>query len=87
MQSQKHLIRYLLYLILAQLQILYAWGTLEGVRLDARQLVPLQLQLNQVRQTTEQSIRIDATQFVVVEQSAKGFGIKKKSWNRVENVV
>lgn len=72
MQSQKHLIGNLLNLILAQLQILYTGCTLEGVRLDASQLVALQLQLNQVRQATEQSIRVDATQFVVVEQPTKG---------------
>lgn len=83
MQSQKHLVRNLLNLILAQLQILYAWCTLEGVRLDASQLVPLQLQLNQVRQATEQSIRVDATQFVVVEQPEKGISDYEKSLNHL----
>lgn len=71
MQSQEHLVRYLLDLVLAQLQLLDVGCSLEGVGLDAGQLVALQFQLHQVRQATKEAIGTDASQFVVVEQTAK----------------
>lgn len=67
MQSEEHFIRNFLYLILGQLQILNARCTLKGIRLNASQLVALQLQFNQMRQASKQAIRINASQFVVIE--------------------
>lgn len=71
MEAQEHLVGYLLDLVLPELQLLDVGGSFEGVRLYARQLVPLQLQLHQVRQPAEEAVGADAAQFVVVEQAAK----------------
>jgi len=70
-QSQEHLVGDLLDLVLAQLELLDVGSSLEGVGLDAGQLVALQLQLDQMWQPTEEAIGTDASQFVVVEQTAE----------------
>lgn len=71
MESQEHLVGNLFNFILGQLQVLNARCTLKGIRLYTVNLVTFQVEFHQVWQASKQAIRLDASQFIVVQKSAK----------------
>lgn len=68
MQSQEHFIVDLTDPILRQQQFANLGRSFKGVLFDPGNAIPSHVQLHQVRQSSEQTIRLDANQFVVVEQ-------------------
>lgn len=67
MQAQKHFIRNFAYLIFSQHQFLYTIRTLKGVRFNAGYVIAPQIEFNQMWQTSKETIRFDAAQFIVVQ--------------------
>lgn len=68
MEAQEHLIVNLIDSILGQQQLIDLGGALEGILFDARDLVAAHVQLDEVGQPSEQAVRLDPAQLVVVEQ-------------------
>lgn len=72
MQPEEHLIVDLADLVLGQLQVLDLQRSLEGIRFDASNQIPAQIQLDEIRKTTEKSVGLDAHQLIVVQQPGIG---------------
>lgn len=65
MESEEHFIGDLVQSILGQLQIDYPGGALEGVRLDRLDLITLQVQFHEVRETAKESIGFYTCQLII----------------------
>ena len=81
MKPQEHLVVHFGDFVFTQKQLLYPGGTLERVRFDAGYLISAQIQLCQIWQPTEQSIRLDAIKLVIVEQAGEEMLRRKVSEN------
>lgn len=67
-QSQEHLVVNLRDPVLGQQKLGNLGRPLEGILLDTGNAVPPHVQLDQVRQPSKQTVRLDAHQLVIVEQ-------------------
>lgn len=64
------------HFVLADEHLLDLQSSVEGLRLDARDLIATQIQLDEVWQAAKKAIGLDATELVVVQQAV----IKRKSF-------
>lgn len=83
MQSHKHFVVHFRHFVLADEHLLDLQSSVEGLRLNARDLIASQIQLDEVWQASKKAIGLDATELVVVQQAV----IKRKSFCFLRNVT